>query len=75
VYFRGMKHLAAPQVGVLSYLEPVVAAAVGVLAFGEPFGWTRAGCIALILAAGAFVAAGPAPGAPEEAEKTAVRDA
>lgn len=54
-----LRAIGAQRVGVITYLEPLTAALLGVLVLGEPFTpWTLLGC-ALVLAAGSWAASEP----------------
>lgn len=55
-----LKRLEAPLVGLFTYLEPLVAALVGVVVLGDPFGFASALGLALVLAAGGWAASAPA---------------
>jgi len=63
LFARGAQLIGGARASVLAYLEPVVAVAVGMFAFGEPVSpWALLGG-ALILGAGVFVTLPRAPGA------------
>ena len=57
VFFNlGLRRVSSPIAGVVTYLEPLTAAGVGVLFFGEALGVWRVVGAAVVLAAGAWVA-------------------
>ena len=56
LFYLGLSRIPAQRAAVLTYLEPLVAALVGALAFGEALGPTGMTGAALILIAGAAVA-------------------
>src|SRR5207253_5123687 len=61
LFYAGLRWIPAQRAAVLTYLEPVVAALVGALFFGERLGaWGALGA-ALILGGGVAVALAPAP--------------
>jgi drug/metabolite transporter (DMT)-like permease len=60
-FYAGLRSIPAQRAAVLTYLEPVVAALVGALFFGERLGPAGVLGAALILAGGATVALAPAP--------------
>ncbi len=49
LWMTGLRHVPAASAGVFTVMLPVAAAAVGVLALGEPFGPLQAGAFALAL--------------------------
>ena len=49
LWMTGLRHVPATTAGVYTVLLPVSAAAVGVLAFGEPFGAAQAAAFALAI--------------------------
>lgn len=51
----GLKHVEAQLAGVLTYLEPVIAAVIGVFLFAEPASWLTAVGLSLVIGAGVFV--------------------
>ena len=59
LYYAGLRVIPAQRASVLTYLEPLVAAVVGVVAFGEQPGLPGVLGAALILAGGAFIALSP----------------
>lgn len=63
IFVRAVRHVPAPVVATISYVEPVTAAAVGALAFGERVG--RLGLVgaAVVIGAGIWVAFEPVPAA------------
>ncbi len=65
LFYGGLSRVSAPVAGALTYLEPLSAACVGALAFGERLGGTALWGAAVILACGVWVAleppAGPIP--------------
>lgn len=54
LFNAGLRHIAAPLAGVLTYLEPLVATMVGALALGEALPGQAWGGLAVVLAAGAW---------------------
>jgi DME family drug/metabolite transporter len=56
IFYAGLRWIPAQRAAVLTYLEPVVAALVGALAFGERLGPMGVAGAALILAGGIAVA-------------------
>lgn len=56
VFNEGLRRVPSSLAGVLTYLEPVVAALVGVMVFGEPFGLQRLAGVVVVLGTGAWVA-------------------
>ena len=60
LFYAGLKLIPASRAAVLTYLEPLVAALVGVFAFSEPLGLSGLAGGALIVAGGAIVAVSPA---------------
>lgn len=64
LFNRALVRIGAQLTGVLTYLEPLTAALVGVLFFGEPFGALSLGGTALVLVAGAWVAWEEGPSGP-----------
>lgn len=55
-----LQRIGAQLTGVLTYLEPLTASLIGVVAFHEVAGWNTAVGAVLVLAAGAWVALEPA---------------
>ncbi len=64
LFNRGLRTVPAHLAGVLTYLEPVFAALLGVLFLNQSLGLAAAVGAALMLGAGAWVAAEPKAGAP-----------
>jgi len=60
-YIYALKHLPVSFVSLYSYINPVIAVALGTLLLGEPFHLRMAFAIALILAGMAVVSATPGP--------------
>lgn len=58
LFYKGLAAIPAQRAAVLTYLEPLVAALVGFLAFGEPLGPAGLAGGVLIVAGGAAVARG-----------------
>jgi drug/metabolite transporter (DMT)-like permease len=56
LFYVGLRRIPANRAAILTYLEPLVAAIVGYVAFGEPLGPAGVAGGALIVAAGAAVA-------------------
>jgi DME family drug/metabolite transporter len=56
VYAIGLTRIGSARAAVLTFAEPLVAVAVGVLAWHEPLNWTAALGGALVLGAGIYVA-------------------
>jgi len=56
LFYAGLRHIPASRAAILTYLEPLVAAMVGVFFFGEPMGPAGIAGGSLIVAAGAAVA-------------------
>ena len=54
-----VQRLEAQLVGLFTYLEPLTAALIGVIALGDPFGPASAAGLILILAAGGWAAGAP----------------
>ncbi len=50
LYNRGLQEVEATQASILATVEPLVAACVGIICFGEPVTWQKLSGIALILA-------------------------
>jgi drug/metabolite transporter (DMT)-like permease len=61
VFFRAVKHVPASIAATITYIEPVTAAAVGALLFGERLGAAAALGAAVVIGAGVWVAFEPAP--------------
>jgi len=59
LFYGGLSRVAAPVAGALTYLEPLSAAVVGALAFGERLGWSALVGAAVIVAGGVWVALEP----------------
>ncbi len=59
LYYAGLRVIPAQRASVLTYLEPLVAAMVGAIAFGERLGAAGLVGAALILAGGAFLVFAP----------------
>lgn len=59
-----LERIEAQLVSLFTYLEPLNAAILGVLVLQEPFGFTSAAGLVLVLIAGAWAATEPRPGAP-----------
>ena len=59
LYYAGLRAIPAQRAAVLTYLEPLVAALVGAIAFGERLSAAGLAGAALILASGAWVALAP----------------
>jgi drug/metabolite transporter (DMT)-like permease len=59
LFFRGVRLIPAAVTGALTYLEPLTAALVGFLAFGESIGWSGVAGVVLVLASGVAVAIEP----------------
>lgn len=49
-WFTGLRHLTAAAVGAIGLLNPVSGVVLGVLIAGEPFGWSQAIGMALVIA-------------------------
>lgn len=56
LFFRGVTRIPAAVTGALTYLEPLVAALVGLLAFGEAIDAAGAVGVVMVLASGVAVA-------------------
>lgn len=54
-----LQRIEAQLVGLFTYLEPLTAALLGVAVLGEPFGFTSAAGLVLVVLAGAWAATGP----------------
>jgi drug/metabolite transporter (DMT)-like permease len=67
VFVIGVKRVPAPIAATITYVEPVTAAAVGALLFGERLGAAAALGAAVVIGAGVWVAFEPAPAAASEA--------
>ena len=65
-YLRGLVVIGATRAAMLTFCEPLVAVAVGALAFGEVVRPLAAVGIALVLGAGAWVVRRPQPSSPAE---------
>lgn len=72
LYFAGLSRIPAARAAVLSYVEPVGAALVGVLVLGETLGLMQALAIGVVLAAGVAVASERAPATVRVGEGSAV---
>jgi DME family drug/metabolite transporter len=72
IFFAAVKHVPAPIAATITYVEPVTAATVGAVLFGERLGALALLGAALVVGAGAWVALEPAPAA---AKARGVRDA
>ena len=66
LFYAGLRAIPSQRAAVLTYLEPLVAALVGAVAFGERLGAAGLAGGALILAGGAAIALAPV----EDTEKT-----
>jgi drug/metabolite transporter (DMT)-like permease len=56
LYVRGLAVIGSSRAAMLTYVEPVVAVAVGALAWGEPIGQFAVAGVALVVASGVWVA-------------------
>jgi drug/metabolite transporter (DMT)-like permease len=64
-FYRGIRSVASAQAAVLTYLEPLVATAVGAVAFHEQLGpWAFAGAL-LVVGGGAYLMIERPPASPE----------
>ena len=61
LFNRSLTLIGAQLVGVFTYLEPLTAALIGALVFGESLSALQALGVALVLVAGAWAAAEPSP--------------
>lgn len=74
LFFRAVKHVPAPIAATVTYVEPVTAAAVGALLFGERLGALALLGAAVVVGAGVWVAFEQAPARaeqPAQAEQSA----
>ena len=68
LFIHAVQHVRSPIASTITYVEPVTAAAVGALAFGERLGSLVVVGAAVVVGAGVWVALEPAPA------RTAVAD-
>jgi drug/metabolite transporter (DMT)-like permease len=61
IFYRGMKHVPAPTVATIAYVEPVTAAGIGAVVFGEHLGGLALVGGAVVIGAGVWVALQPPP--------------
>jgi drug/metabolite transporter (DMT)-like permease len=60
LFYRGVRSIPSGLASVLTYLEPLVATAIGSVVFHEPLGSTAAVGAALVLGGGVYLATEPA---------------